>query len=151
MLTKDRIGGVLLLAFCCTYAWLIQDIRLLPFQRAASFTARTMPEVLAVLGIGLSAWCILVPGSGEQPRVRHLNWPRAFAFLGLMSLYGLTLRPLGFILSTSLFLVAGFLLLGERRPSSLLLASVPLVVAFWALMDRGLGVYVAALPAGWGN
>ncbi|MEL6751169.1 MAG: tripartite tricarboxylate transporter TctB family protein, partial [Pseudomonadota bacterium] len=57
------------------------------------------------------------------------------------------LRTLGFILSTSLFLIAGFMLLGERRPLWLLAASVPLVVAFWALMDRVLGVYVAALPA----
>ena len=146
MLTKDRIGGVLLLAFCATYAWLIQDIRLLPFQKAANFNARTMPQVLAVLGIGLSIWCIVAPG-GERPRVRGLDWPRGLAFLGLMSLYGLLLRPLGFILATSSFLIAGYLLLGERRPLWLVAASVPLVVAFWALMDRGLGVYVAALPA----
>ena len=147
MLSKDRIGGVLLLLFCATYAWLIQDIRLLPFQKAANFNARTMPEVLAMLGIGLSVWCIVLPGSHEGPRLRGLDWPRALAFLGLMSLYGLLLRPLGFVLSTSLFLIAGFALLGERRPLWLVLASVPLVVAFWALMDRGLGVYVAALPA----
>ena len=151
LLTKNRIGGVLLLAFCGAYAWLIQDIRLLPFQRAASFNARTMPEVLAMLGIGLSLWCILVPGTGERPQLRGLDWPRGLAFLGLMSAYGLLLRPLGFLLSTSLFLIAGYLLLGERRPFWLLIASVPLVVAFWALMDRGLGVYVAALPAALGR
>ncbi|MEL6751902.1 MAG: tripartite tricarboxylate transporter TctB family protein, partial [Pseudomonadota bacterium] len=110
MLTKDRIGGVLLLAFCCAYAWLIQDIRLLPFQRSAAFTARTMPEVLAGLGIILSLWCILLPGSAERPQMSHLRWPLGLAFLALMSLYGLTLRPLGFILSTSLFLIAGFML-----------------------------------------
>ena len=146
MLTKDRIGGVLLLLFCGTYAWLIGDIRLLPFQEASSFNARTMPQVLAALGIGLALWCILLPGSSEKPQVRGLDWPRVLVFLGLMSVYGLILRPLGFILSTTLFLIAGFLLLGERRPVWLLIGSVPLVVAFWYLMNEVLDVRVFALP-----
>ena len=146
MLTKDRIGGVLLLVFCLAYAWLIQDIRLLPFQANAGFTARTMPEVLSVIGIGLALWCIVVPGSGERPDMRGMDWPRTAAFLGLMSVYGLAVRPLGFIVSTALFLIAGFMLLGERRPLWLLGVAVPLVVLFWLLMDKGLDVYLRPLP-----
>ena len=147
MLTKDRIGGVLLLAFCVGYAILSQRIRLLPFQEAAAFTPRTMPEVLSVLGIGLSLWCIVLPGSREAPAMRGLDWPRTLAFLGLMSVYGLSVRPAGFLLATTVFLIAGYMLLGERKPHLLLLASVPLVVAFWALMHLGLDVFIAPLPA----
>ena len=65
-----------------------------------------------------------------------------------MSAYGLSLRPAGFLLSTFIFLAAGFVLLGERRwlPTSLVAAGVS--VGFWFLMNHVLGVYVAPWPAG---
>lgn len=153
-LTKDRIGGLLLLAFCIAYGLLSQQIRLLPFQQNVAFHARTMPEVLTVLGIGLSL-VVIVFGkrqSGETPRpfseaFAGYQWLKVGLFLGLMSLYGLTIRPAGFLLSTSLFLIIGYMLLGERRPVRLLLASVPMVVLFWLLMTKGLDVFIEPLPA----
>ena len=151
LLSRGRVGGALLLAFCLFYAWRSQSIRLLPFQEAAAFHARTMPEILSVIGVGLCVWCILFPGEAGRPALRGLDWGRAFAFLGLMSLYGLSVRGLGFILATTLFLVAGFALLGERRPLWLLGVAVPLVVLFWLLMSEGLDVYLAPLPAGLGR
>jgi putative tricarboxylic transport membrane protein len=63
-----------------------------------------------------------------------------------MSVYGLSLRPLGFLLSTSLFLMAGFLLLGERRPTWLIGVAVLVTVGFWALMSLGLGVFLSPWP-----
>lgn len=146
MMNNARLGGILLLIFCLTYAWLSQSIRLLPFQMNTAFHARTMPEFLAVLGIVLSIAIILFPGSRERVDWRALNWPLGIAFLILMSAYGFTVRPLGFILSTSLFLIIGFRLLGERSPIRLLAVSVPLVVAFWALMNFGLDVFIEPLP-----
>lgn len=146
-LSKDRIGGVLLLIFCIAYGLLSQRITLLPFQENVAFHARTMPEVLAVLGIGLSLLVIVFPGSDETPKLRGFNWTNCLFFLALMSLYGLTIRPLGFILSTSLFLMIGFAILGERRPLTLVLVAVPLVVAFWVLMTQGLDVFIEPLPA----
>ena len=148
LLTKNRIGGALLLVFCLLYWWKIGDIRLLPFQRGQAFTAQTIPRLLAILGTGLAILCIVLP-SVEKPRWRGLDWARVAAFLGLMSLYGLTVRPLGFLLATSVFLMAGFTLLGERRIWMSALVAVPLVVAFWVLMTQGLDVYIAPLPAGW--
>jgi len=146
-LTKDRLGGLLLLIFCCVYAWKIGDIRLLPFQANQAFTARTMPEVLAVLGVGLSVALIIFPGNVERFTVSELNWPLGLAFLALMSAYGLTVRPLGFLLATSLFLIAGFAMLGERNPLKLFLVAVPMVVAFWVLMNYGLDVTVRPFPS----
>ena len=145
-LSKDRIGGVLLLAFCITYGFLSQNITLLPIQAKAAFTARTMPEVLMVLGIGLSLLVIIFPGSHDRPQLAGFKWGAAALFLILMSAYGLTIRPLGFLLSTSLFLIAGFAMLGERSIVKLLLVSVPLVVAFWVLMTQGLDVFIEPLP-----
>ena len=145
--SKDRIGGILLLVFCVTYGLLSQHIRLLPFQENVAFHARTMPEVLSILGIGLSIIVIAFPGSKEKPNLQGFDLVKGALFLGLMSLYGLTIRPLGFIIATSLFLMIGFGLLGERKPLNLVLVAVPLVVAFWALMTQGLDVFIEPLPA----
>ncbi|MEO1066120.1 MAG: tripartite tricarboxylate transporter TctB family protein [Pseudomonadota bacterium] len=147
VLSKDRIGGLLLLAFCVIYAFLSQNIRLLPFQENVAFHARTMPEVLSVLGIGLSVLVIAFPGSKDRLDLTGFDLIKCAIFLALMSLYGLTVRPLGFILSTSLFLMMGFWLLGERRPLPLILASVPLVIAFWVLMTQGLDVFIDPMPS----
>ena len=149
MLTKNRIGGALLLAFCLLYWWLIADIRLLPFQRGQAFTAQTIPRLLAILGTGLALLCIVLPGDGERLRLRGLDWARVAAALGFMSLYGLTVRPLGFLIATTVFLMAGFTLLGERRWWMSALVAVPLVVGFWVLMTQGLDVYIAPWPRGW--
>ncbi|WP_208349171.1 tripartite tricarboxylate transporter TctB family protein [Pseudaestuariivita rosea] len=148
MLTKDRIGGILILAFCAFYAFKIGDIRLLPFQRGDAFTARTMPMVLAVLGIGLAAILVIRP-SRNLPDLRGLDWGRVAFFLVWMSIYGLSVRPLGFLISTTLFLAVGFAVLGERRLWLLAAVSVPLVVLFWLLMTQGLEVYIAPFPEGW--
>lgn len=145
-LTKDRIGGMLMLAFCLFYMLKIGDIRLLPFQANQAFTARTLPEALSVLGVGLSVLIILFPSNKEKLELRSLNWPLGLAFLVLMSIYGLAVRPMGFLLSTSLFLMAGFAMLGERNILKLVLVAVPLVVAFWALMNYGLSVFIEPLP-----
>ena len=153
MLTKARIGGLLLLAFSVFYAWKIGDIRLLPFQANQSFTPRTMPQVLAALAIALSLAVILLGGDKDPKRLAEpfkfgsTNWLLGLAFLALMSVYGFTVRPAGFILSTSLFLMIGFAMLGERNLLKLVAVAVPLVVCFWALMNFGLSVFIEPLPA----
>lgn len=146
-ISKDRLGAFLLLAFCAAYWWFAYDIRLLPFQASFAFNARTAPEALGVLGVGLSLALLVFPGSKETPDLRGFNWGIGATMIALMVLYGLTVRPLGFILSTSLFLIAGYWALGERRPLTLILAAVPLVVAFWVLMTQGLDVYIDPMPA----
>jgi len=146
LLSKDRIGGVFLLIFCIIYAVMSQEIRLLPFQANAAFTARTMPEVLSALGIALSLWIILIPSNKNKPVFVGYHWVPTILFLISMSIYGLTIRYLGFIVSTSAFLIFGFFLLGERKPLTLFLVAVPIVILFWFLMTKGLNVYLAPLP-----
>ena len=146
LLTKDRIGALLLLAFSLVYGYLSQSIRLLPFQQNVAFHARTMPEILTVLAVVLALLLLLMPPSQDKLSLSGLKLGKGLFFLVLMSIYGLTLRPLGFIISTSLFLIIGYVLLGERRPLPLLLASVPLVVVFWLLMTKGLDVFIEPWP-----
>lgn len=147
MLTKDRIGALLLLAFCASYWWLATDIRMLPFQQTQAFNAQTMPLALGALGSAISLAILIFPGSNDKPEVSGFKWGLGLTMLVLMVFYGLTIRPLGFIASTTLFLIGGYVALGERNPITLILASAPIVIAFWLLMTQALDVYVAPLPA----
>ena len=105
-----------------------------------------MPEVLAVLGIGLSIAIIAMPSPKEYLNLSGKNWGIVVSFLLLMSFYGLTIRPFGFILASSILLGVGYWILGERKIWLLLATSVPIAVAFWALMTLGLGVFIEPLP-----
>lgn len=146
MLTRDRIGALLLLVFSLFYWLRIEHIRLLPFQADAAFTGRTIPEILAVMGVVLSLVLLVKPGSGAKVEVTGFQWGKAALICLLMIAYGLTVRPAGFLISTSLFLMGGMVILGERRVWIILAASVPVVAAFWLLMTQVLDVYIAALP-----
>ena len=61
--------------------------------------------------------------------------------------YGLLMNPLGFVLATTVFLLAGFVILGERRRVVLLFLPIAFSVFFYLLMTEGLGLYLA--PGAW--
>lgn len=146
MLTRDRIGALIMLAFSLGYGVLIFQIPLLPFQAEAAFTARTMPQALAVLGAVLSLALLIKPGDDAPLKLAGLQWKIAAGLCVLMLFYGFTVRPLGFLISTTIFLAGGFLMLGERRWWLVLVASVPVVVFFWVLMTQFLGVFIEPWP-----
>lgn len=147
MLTRDRIGALVMLAFSIGYGLMIFRIPLLPFQAEVAFTARTMPQALCLLGIVLSLVLLFKPASGETAaKVAGLKWKTAAALCALMVFYGFTIRGLGFLISTNVFLIGSILILGERRAWIILLASVPIVVFFWVLLTQFLGVYIAPWP-----
>ncbi len=146
MLSRDRIGALLLLAFSTAYGYLTFQIPVLPFQAEAAMTARTMPEVLTGLGVLLSLALLLKPGNAEGPSLAGFQWRAALLVCVLMVAYGFAVRPLGFLISTTLFLAGGFLILGERRWWLILVASVPVVVFFWVLMTQLLGVFIEPWP-----
>lgn len=135
-----------MLAFCIGYFFLVYRIPLLPFQANQAFTARTMPQALSILGIVLSLLLIVKPSSDARPQVEGFHWLQGVLICVTMVAYGLTVRPMGFLITTTLFLIAGFTILGERRWWIILFASVPIVVFFWVLMAQVLGVYVAPWP-----
>ena len=146
MLSRDRIGALLMLAFTLGYGSLSFRIPLLPFQAEAAFTARTMPQALAVLGAILSLALLLKPGDGAFASSRDFRWGRVALLCALMVFYGFAVRPLGFLISTSLLLIGGFVVLGERRLWLVLVASLPPVLLFWALMTQVLSVFIEPWP-----
>ncbi len=146
MINRDRIGALLLLAFCIGYGALTFKIPLLAFQEQAAFTARTVPKALAVLGVALSLVLLVKPGADAGGGVAGFRWGPAALLCLLMIGYGLTVRPWGMIPATSLFLIAGFVVLGERRVWLVLAASIPVSAFFWALMTQVLSVHVEPWP-----
>ena len=148
-MTKDKAGAAFFLILSVIYGILAFDIPLTFVGEDDVFTARTLPYALSLCGIVISSLILLLPSKRTDKKTpmheafRGLDWNRVIQLAVLMILYGLTIKWLGFLLSTNLFLIGGYWILGERRIKVLLLASIPVVIAFWLLMTKVLGVYLA--------
>ncbi|MFT6925266.1 MAG: putative tricarboxylic transport membrane protein [Psychromonas sp.] len=143
LLCRDRVGGLIFLIFCLTYGYQTTLIPLYPGDEYAPFTARTLPWMLTGAGI-LSSLLLIVMAQPDEKSgaVLGFDWKLLITFILLMTAYGFGLTWVGFVLATSLFLIAGFWVLGERRKSVLFGASFPFVTAFWLLLTKGLDIYL---------
>lgn len=148
---RDRAGGFILLAFCCAYGILALQIPTTTTQLGSAFSARTMPVALAMVGIILSLSLMLFPDKAQRKSQAPVYWRKGATFIVLMSIYGLAIRPCGFIVATVAFLAAGFWLLGERKVITLVVLPTAVAGFFWFLLSELLGVYVAPGPAFWGT
>ncbi|WP_085899091.1 tripartite tricarboxylate transporter TctB family protein [Kiloniella majae] len=146
-LSKEKAGALCFLVLAIAYGMEARHIPLFPGDELEPFTARTMPIALSWLTGIVSFLLLVLPQREETDDIlsvfRGLNWGRTSILIGLMVFYGLTLSPLGFLLSTVLFLIGGIYALGERRWSVILLSSVPATVGFWFILDKLLGIYLA--------
>jgi len=144
-LSRTRIGGLAFLLLSLAYGYSATSIALFPGEESEPFSARTLPYFLAALGSALSLLLLL---GRDEDRVEEnanadLDWRLAAGLLVLMIAYGLALEWLGFLVATTLFLIVGFWMLGERRPRILLAVSVPFTVGFWLLLTQALDIYLA--------
>jgi len=143
LLNRDRIAGLIFLIFCLAYGYQTTIIPLFPGDEYEAFTARTLPWMLTVAGIFLSLLLIVMAQPNEKSGVLlGFDWRLLIIFVLLMIAYGFGLTWLGFVLATSLFLLAGFWALGERRKTVLFGASFPFVTAFWLLLTQVLDIYL---------
>ncbi len=143
LLCRDRVGAILFMLVCLVYGYQTAQIPLFPGDEYEPFTARTLPFILTVIGIFLSLAMIVTAKTDEQSgAITDFNWKLLFGFLALMTIYGLGLTYVGFVIATSFFLLAGFYILGERRKSVLFGASFPFVIAFYLLLTQVLEVYL---------
>ncbi len=152
----DRWIGLVLLGVCLVYgyaAWFTMDDMLAPFMQRNPIWPSTFPKVLSILGIVASLVIVLGLEKGE-PKIGDIDYRKlweynlgqALLLLALMVLYALLLRPAGFLLSTSGFLILGSVILGERR---ILLTVVIAAIAtgvVWYLVQVVLGIFLRPLP-----
>jgi putative tricarboxylic transport membrane protein len=154
----DRWIALVLLGVCLIYgytAWFTMDDSLAPFMRRNPIWPSTFPKVLSVLG-GIAALVILLGLEGPQkpPKEGDIDYRRlgdykvgqAIALLLLMVAYALFLRPAGFLLSTTSFLVLGSVILGERNWVMMIGIAVVAAGAIWYLVQEVLGIFLRPLP-----
>ena len=146
-----RIATAILFVAFAAYGLEALTIPLFPGQELEPFKPRTMPLALAVAGLLLCGIRVLQLSRGADAeagmRLDGLHWMPVLRLCLAMLAYGYLMIPLGFVLATTLFLVAGFLVLGERRRSILLFLPLAFSVAFFIVMTQGLGLYLA--PGTW--
>lgn len=134
----ERLAALAILLFSLAYFWLAFSIKVPPSSDDSPFSARTFPLALGPMGMALSLALILRPPDGERVGV-GLAWGRAGGLIALMGFYAAAITPLGFVVTSALFLAGGFFVLGERRPLVLALVALGVALGFF-IMFRVLDV-----------
>ena len=154
----DRWIAMVILCISLAYgyaAFFTMDQLLPPFMQRNPIWPSTFPKVLSVLAI-LASLVILLgleksTGPSKTPdidyrRLGDYNLGQALALLALMVAYALLLRPAGFVLSTTGFLVGGAVILGERNFLILIPVAAVATGIVWYLVDEVLGIFMRPLP-----
>ena len=154
----DRWIALVLLLICLSYgyaAFFTMDAGLPPFMQHNPIWPSTFPKILAALGAVVSLTILLnLENSNHTAEVADINYRKlteyklgqALILLGLMVVYALALRPAGFLASTSLFLIIGAAVLGERRWVVLIPVAAFATGIVWWLVDDVLGIFLRPLP-----
>jgi putative tricarboxylic transport membrane protein len=146
---SEKMGALLILALSIAYGLYAFKIPLIYLSQGETLNARTMPYALSVAGIALSLLIIVLPDFEAQKSrtvketFSGLDWRRTGWLTGLMIAYSLSMPWIGFVVSSIGFMAGGTMILGERNPKMILLASIPLVIALWLILTKVLGMYIA--------
>jgi len=152
----DRWIALILLGVCLAYgyaAWFTMDANLAPFMRRNPIWPSTFPKVLSVLAI-ITTLIVLLGFEKSEAKEAEIDYRRladyhlvqALVLLALMVIYALCLRPLGFLFSTSAFLILGSYTLGERKWHVLVPIALIAAIGVWYLVQQVLGIYMRPLP-----
>ena len=158
----DRWIALAFVALCCVYgyaAFFTMDDSLPPILRRNPIWPSTFPKMLAVAGIVVGLMVLFAPKPQPKPdakkasasaidlsRLGDYHIGQALALIGLMLAYAFTLRPLGFLGSTVLFLVLGATILGERRFHVLIPVAALAAGSIWYLVQEVLGIFLRPWP-----
>ncbi|WP_419763675.1 MAG: tripartite tricarboxylate transporter TctB family protein [Arcobacter sp.] len=147
-MTKNTIGSIFFLAFSSFYFYSVFSIKKMPMAQFEVMTASTFPYYIGLTGIIVSI-ILLILSLLEKERdyltlsyLKNLDLKTTSFFILLMIFYGFTIRPLGFIISTAIFLAIGFIILKERNIKRIFLISVGVSIGFYLLLNNVLGVYI---------
>jgi len=151
----DRWIAIVFLLICVVYgytAFFSMDASLPPFMRRNPIWPSTLPKLLSILGV-ITAMIVIfskpyVPSEGsiDYRKLGQYKLLHAIGLMGLMVLYALCLRPMGFLFSTTIFLVASGFLLGERKLHVLIPIAITTSVIIWYLVQEVLGIFLRPLP-----
>ena len=156
----DRWIALIFFVMCCAYgytAFFLMDAGLPPFMQRNPIWPSTFPKILAILGIACSLVIVLGFEKSQKPpeamdinyrRLTEYNLGQAILLVCLMVLYAFSLRPIGFLISTVLFITLSAATLGERR--FIILVPIAMIAAggIWYLVQEVLGIFLRPWPMG---
>jgi putative tricarboxylic transport membrane protein len=156
----DRWIALAFVALCCVYgyaAFFTMDDLLPPILQRNPIWPSTFPKILSVAGIVVGLIVLLSPkplakddapkdGAIDLRRLGDYHVGQAVGLLALMVAYALTLRPLGFLGSTVLFLTLGAMILGERKLHILIPVALLAAGSIWYLVQEVLGIFLRPWP-----
>ena len=138
-----KIISLLFFIFSAFYLYTAYQIRVFSFDENAAFNAKTFPIYLGYFGMFIAALKIVLPEkASEEVDQKFLNYKKTLVLVLIMVIYGLTIRSVGFFLSTSLFLLSSYYFLGERRWLRMFMLSFPFVAIFMFLIHGLLDIYL---------
>jgi putative tricarboxylic transport membrane protein len=149
--SPDAIAGAAIALFACWFLWQATALREGPGYAAVG--PRVFPVIVGT-GFLVSGLALLLSGLGGARRPETdaaaegeapTDWSTLLAMAGLLALYVVLFRPLGFILTSAAFLLAGAWVLGSRAWARDLAAGAMVSIATYMVFARLLGL---ELPAG---
>lgn len=147
-MTKNAIGSIFFLAFSSFYFFNVFSIKKMPGNQFEVMTASTFPYYLGLSGIVISLLILILSYIKKETDflsmdyLKSLDFKTTLYFIAAMMFYGFTIRSLGFIIATIIFLCIGFILLKEKNIKRILIISCSVSIGFYLLLNNVLGVYI---------
>ena len=142
-ISPTKFISLLFFIFSVFYLYTAHQIVVFTFDENAPFNARTFPIYLGWAGIFFSSLKIILPEKVPTEVDHKFLDYKSIIYLILVSIiYGAVILKVGYFLSTSLFLIASYYLLGERRWLWMFLLSFPFVAIFMFLLHGVLNIYL---------
>jgi hypothetical protein len=133
------------LAFCAAYAAAATRIEIRLDQQVS---AAAFPLAAAAFTAVASASFLLMSRRAADLQRSFDVGRKEVHFVGLGFAYWLLLPLLGYIVATSILLLAGTLLLGERLALRPVIVSIGTAAAIWVIFAHVLGVPLPQMPIG---
>lgn len=142
-ISATKFISLLFFIFSAFYLYTANQIVVFTFDENAPFNARTFPIYLGWAGIFLSSLRIILPEKiTTEVNHKHLDYKSIILLILVSVVYGAVILKIGYFLSTSLFLIASYYFLGERRWIWMFLLSFPFVALFMFLLHGLLNIYL---------
>ena len=142
-ISATKFISLLFFIFSAFYLYTAHQIVVFTFDENAPFNARTFPIYLGWAGIFLSSLRMILPEKiTTEVNHKHLDYKSIILLILVSVIYGVVILKIGYFLSTSLFLIASYYFLGERRWIWMFLLSFPFVALFMFLLHGLLNIYL---------
>ena len=145
-ISPTKFISLLFLVLSVFYLYTAYNIQVFAFDENAPFNARTFPIYLGWAGIFLSGLKLILPEKKTvEVNHKHLDYKSIIYLIIISLIYAAVILKIGYFISTSLFLIASYYFLGERRWVWMFILSFPFVAVFMYLLHGVLNIYLRDL------